>query len=297
MTALGTDIRLTEGRNATRSGQPIWLTGLAFALALAAHGTVVAALISYAPEVPLPPIAIDLVPSAEITADMAPAQEPQQAQEASQEAAQETPTETPQEAKTEPEPEPPEQQTAALPEPEPPAPVVPPTPEPAVTAPPVVRETPKPPSPKPVAKPKPRPEPKPEPKIAAKPKERPKAEARAEPPAAARSAARSSVAAGAASANRAAQSGMSSAAYASLVAAALNRLKAYPAAARQSGASGSVGVSFTIGPSGRVTNSSIRSSGNGLLDAAVRQMLASLQVPPPPSGTFRTGTTISFSLR
>ncbi|MDH7798765.1 MULTISPECIES: energy transducer TonB [unclassified Beijerinckia] len=296
MTVLATELGLTEGRNLPDSGQRNCLTGLAFVVAFAAHGAVIAGLANYAPEVSLPPIAIDLVPPADITANLAPAQEQQQAQEASQEAAQETPQETPaeppQEAKTEPTETPPpepEQQTAALPEP--PTPVMPPAPEPAITAPPVVRETPKPP-PKPQAA-KPVAKPKPEPKVAAKPKEHPKAE----PPAAARSAARPSPAAGVATANRAAQSGMSSAAYASLVAAALNRLKVYPAAARQSGAAGSVGVSFTIGAGGRVTSSSIRSSGNGLLDAAVRQMLASLQVPPPPGGTFRTGTTISFSLR
>lgn len=292
MTSLSLDISPNEGRNPHDSGPRIWLNGLAFALALGAHGAVIGALISYSPFVAMPPIAIDLVP-ADITADLAPAQEPQQAQEASQQQAQETPPEdTKQEAKQETEPQPPPetpQQTAALPEPEPPQPIAP---EPAVTAPPpVAREIPKPPPPKPVAKPKP--EPKPEPKVAAKPKERP----RAEPPAATRTAAQSSPAAGTAGANRPAQTGMSSAAYASIVAAALNRLKVYPAAARQTGASGSVGVSFTIGQGGRVTSSSIRSSGNGLLDAAARQMLASLRVPPPPNGVFHTGTTISFSLR
>lgn len=90
---------------------------------------------------------------------------------------------------------------------------------------------------------------------------------------------------------------MSLASYASLVATALNRLKVYPPAARQAGITGSVGVSFAIGASGRVTRSSIRSSGNGMLDAAVRQMLANLHVPPPPNGVFTTSTSINFSLR
>ena len=90
---------------------------------------------------------------------------------------------------------------------------------------------------------------------------------------------------------------MSLTSYASLVATALNRLKVYPPAARQAGITGSVGVSFAIGAGGRVTRSSIRSSGNGLLDAAVRQMLARLHVPPPPNGLFTTSTSINFSLR
>jgi protein TonB len=91
---------------------------------------------------------------------------------------------------------------------------------------------------------------------------------------------------------------MSTAGYAALVAAELNRHKAYPEAARASGASGSVGVAFTIGPSGHATGIAVTSSsGNAALDSAARQAVASIRVPPPPGGLFRTATTIRFSLR
>ena len=65
--------------------------------------------------------------------------------------------------------------------------------------------------------------------------------------------------------------GRSTASFAGLVIAELNRRKFFPAAARQAGATGAVGVAFTIGPSGRVISQSItRSSGNGALDGAAR---------------------------
>lgn len=89
---------------------------------------------------------------------------------------------------------------------------------------------------------------------------------------------------------------MSNAAYAALVAAEINRHKFYPAGARASGANGSVGVTFSIGPSGAIrSHSIIRSSGNSALDAAVGQMLASSHPPPPPGGSFYGSTTIHFN--
>ncbi len=89
---------------------------------------------------------------------------------------------------------------------------------------------------------------------------------------------------------------MSNAAYAALVSAEINRHKFYPAGARASGANGSIGVTFSIGPSGAIRSHSItRSSGNSALDAAVGQMLASSHPPPPPGGSFHGSTTIHFN--
>lgn len=92
--------------------------------------------------------------------------------------------------------------------------------------------------------------------------------------------------------------GVSRAGYASLLAAEVARHKVYPAAARAAHATGSVGVVFTVGASGRVISHSItRSSGNSALDGAVHAMMAAVRAPPPPGGIFRSSTTINFSLR
>jgi periplasmic protein TonB len=78
---------------------------------------------------------------------------------------------------------------------------------------------------------------------------------------------------------------ISTAEYSSLVNAEIRRNSHYPEAA--SPATGTVVLSFTIGPSGRVTsNSIIQSSGHGLLDSAARQTLSALSLPPPPGGRF-----------
>lgn len=90
-------------------------------------------------------------------------------------------------------------------------------------------------------------------------------------------------------------SAMSPAAYAGLLAAEIRRHTFYPAAARASGATGVVGVAFTIGPSGRLAALSItRSSGNPMLDAAARTTLRAIHTPPPPGGRFSTSTNIRF---
>jgi protein TonB len=89
---------------------------------------------------------------------------------------------------------------------------------------------------------------------------------------------------------------ISNAADAALVSAEINRHKFYPASARASGVNGSVGVAFSIGPSGMIgAHSIIHSSGNSALDAAVGQMLASSHQPPPPGGNFSGSTTIHFN--
>jgi len=92
-------------------------------------------------------------------------------------------------------------------------------------------------------------------------------------------------------------SGVSPANFAGLVIAQLNRHKFYPAAARASGASGAVGVAFTIGASGRVVAQSVtRSSGSGALDSAARAIMSSIHTPPPPGGRFSTSTVIRFQI-
>jgi protein TonB len=86
-------------------------------------------------------------------------------------------------------------------------------------------------------------------------------------------------------------SGADLAAYGSTVASEISRR------VRSSGisASGSVGVSFSIGASGGVASVSISSSGNAQLDSRVRSVVASLQFPPPPGGSFRGHVTIRVS--
>ena len=91
--------------------------------------------------------------------------------------------------------------------------------------------------------------------------------------------------------------GFSRANYAGLLMAELNRHRFYPAAARAAGATGAVGVAFTIGPSGRVASQSItQSSGFAALDSAARTILASIHAPPPPGGSFFVTTMIRFHL-
>jgi protein TonB len=266
--------------------QPRWLRPLALVLVVCAHAAVLAALRPHFEETPLPSIIVDLVP-----ASSPPEPPPAPAEPTPQE----TPQATPQEPEAAPpvaETPPPEPQTQTAeappqtPQPEPPKVVAPEAlplpivkPRPPVTLKKIVEQQ--------ETKPLPKPLPKPAPKPVAAPK-----------PAAPKPAARPTSAPAAASATRpSGNTGMSLASYASIVASALNRLKVYPPSARQAGITGSVGVSFAIGAGGRVTRSSIRSSGNGILDAAVRQMLANLQVPPPPTGVFTTSTMINFSLR
>jgi periplasmic protein TonB len=92
-------------------------------------------------------------------------------------------------------------------------------------------------------------------------------------------------------------SGVSRGDYAGLLLAEVNRHRFYPSAARAEGATGGVGVAFTIGPSGRVVSQAItRSSGHAALDAAARAILSAVQAPPPPGGRFSTNTIIRFHL-
>lgn len=89
--------------------------------------------------------------------------------------------------------------------------------------------------------------------------------------------------------------GASRASYAALVVAEIQAHRFYPASAREHGDQGAVGVSFTIGPSGRVAAASIvRPSGFAELDEAARQIVRSIAPPPPPGGSFTASTTIRF---
>jgi TonB family protein len=65
------------------------------------------------------------------------------------------------------------------------------------------------------------------------------------------------------------------------------------------GASGVVGVAFTIGPSGAVTSFAItRSSGHKDLDAAARTMVQSAHFPPPhPGDPTHIATSFNFVRR
>jgi periplasmic protein TonB len=82
------------------------------------------------------------------------------------------------------------------------------------------------------------------------------------------------------------------------ISAELNRRRIYPAAARQRGLVGAVKVAFTVDDKGRVSHFDIiKSSGHRLLDDAVGKIMASMQTPPPPEGSFTTAVTIRFDLR
>ena len=85
--------------------------------------------------------------------------------------------------------------------------------------------------------------------------------------------------------------------YGAIISAELNRHKFYPPAARARDETGSVGVSFSVGGSGRIASHSIySSSGSSALDGAVHAMMASAHAPPPPGGSFHGSIVIHFNL-
>jgi periplasmic protein TonB len=95
----------------------------------------------------------------------------------------------------------------------------------------------------------------------------------------------------------AATGAVSTATYRSLVIAELGRHKQYPPAALSAGVQGTVVVSFTIGPAGRVVAHTItRSSGSSALDSAVHRMMAAVSLPPPPGGIYRATAPVEFVL-
>lgn len=86
--------------------------------------------------------------------------------------------------------------------------------------------------------------------------------------------------------------------YGALLSAEIARHKVYPEAARLAGATGSVGVVLAVGPTGRIASHAItRSSGNEAIDNEVHAMMAAVQAPPPPGGSFHAGITIRFNLQ
>ena len=90
---------------------------------------------------------------------------------------------------------------------------------------------------------------------------------------------------------------MSAASYGALLSAEIARHKIYPEGARHAGVTGTVGVALMVGPSGRIVSHAItQSSGNAELDGAVHAMMAAVQAPPPPGGSFRTHVNIPFEL-
>jgi protein TonB len=90
-------------------------------------------------------------------------------------------------------------------------------------------------------------------------------------------------------------SGASRASYAALVIAEIQAHRRYPDYALERSEQGAVGVSFTIGPNGRVASASVvRSSGLADLDAAALAIVRSIAPPPPPGGSFAANTTIRF---
>jgi protein TonB len=88
---------------------------------------------------------------------------------------------------------------------------------------------------------------------------------------------------------------VSRASYAALVVAEIQAHRYYPELAREHGEQGAVGVSFTIGPTGRVASAAVvRPSGFADLDSAAREIVRSIAPPPPPGGSFSASTTIRF---
>jgi TonB family protein len=99
------------------------------------------------------------------------------------------------------------------------------------------------------------------------------------------------------SASPGASGGTASADYRALVVAELNRRKFYPSSAQAARITGVVTVQFSVNASGRISAHSIsRSSGHSVLDDAVRQMMPSVSLPPPPGGIFRATVPIRFSI-
>jgi periplasmic protein TonB len=256
--------------------RPPWLRPLALLLILAFHSLMFVAVKGRPAALsPLDTVEVSLVPLGDAAEDQKKQEEVKPAEMAAQELPQEPPPPVQQAERVEPVEPPPPPPQVAVPEAVP-LPVEPPKP---IAPPPAVVE--KKPPPKPVV---------------VRDDQRQKAREEHETAERRRKAqeARQELKRGAANGSTQASS-MSPAAYAGLLAAEIRRRTFYPAAARAAGATGAVGVAFTVGPSGRVISQSItHSSGNPVLDAAARTTLSGIHTPPPPGGRFSTSTNIRF---
>ncbi|MCX7380428.1 MAG: energy transducer TonB [Alphaproteobacteria bacterium] len=85
--------------------------------------------------------------------------------------------------------------------------------------------------------------------------------------------------------------------YRRIVAAALNRAKSYPPAARRRVLEGRVVIGITIESDGTVTNPTIEtSSGHSLLDTDALATAGRLALPPPPAGRVTLQLALSYRL-
>jgi outer membrane biosynthesis protein TonB len=57
---------------------------------------------------------------------------------------------------------------------------------------------------------------------------------------------------------------------------------------------GTINVAFTIGPSGRVVSHKVQDTSNPALEPIVGRILASIQTPPPPGGSFSAVQQFNF---
>ena len=94
----------------------------------------------------------------------------------------------------------------------------------------------------------------------------------------------------------AALNGISPATYGRIILMRIQAHKFFPPQARAQGVTGTVGIAFLVGGSGRVAQAHVtRSSGSSILDNAARRIVMSVQAPPPPHGSFRGSTSIRFA--
>lgn len=85
--------------------------------------------------------------------------------------------------------------------------------------------------------------------------------------------------------------------YGALVSAELQRHRIYPAAAREAGLTGVAVVGFVVGPGGTIASHHIvRSTGHAILDDTVHHIMASVALPPPPGGFYRSSIPIRFDM-
>jgi TonB family protein len=91
--------------------------------------------------------------------------------------------------------------------------------------------------------------------------------------------------------------GMTQYTYGALVIAQIQSKKFYPSTARQQGIRGTAKVRFTINSTGHVSSFAIvEPSGSDILDQAAKDIVLSIELPPPPNGSFSGTTNINFNI-